>query len=743
MVDPYGPPVRASTRDLGPPPAKGLEKLNESLNRTGSLRDPRASSRERTETYDNYLAPVVDPFERPHSARPSGSGVSHAAEKYGLDKGPYDDERESRAGKSFKDDHVETRGFGIRSGSMGRRGSSADSVDMRTSLAPRTRPIPAIYTDGPILPPPFPRDYIPQVQVDDGRREMERREAERRERDRLAEREAERRNSELRERDRHKDRDYERVRGRERDTERDRAYGGEYDREYEREKPKYDSRQQEDSDRHRHSSIVAPAAAAATAAAVYGASTAGSDKRDRDDRHHDERYERDRRHERDEEEPRARAPPRKETLDREPPLRSVDYDRERSRRDPREHDDSDRYRHSSIVVPAAAAAATAAEGHRHMSVAAPSLAHPAATVVDAPPASEKRDRNRGLDREEEETRGWRPSRQDPINREDARAVDYDRERSQRTREYDDSDRHRHSSIAVPAAAAATAGATYGATSGAEKRDRDRGHEMEEEEDRMQRAARQEAPPVSPQDKRDWDRELVRAEEEPRARRKAKQDPNDHEDAIEREFDDRDRQERRKARRDSPEEDPDEDYRRRVQQQQMELARQEVVQEDRPKEFDRERERRYRDQQDEQALVLATSRHNSVFDDNATHESDHSNKDDLRLSRERDNRVRIVEPPKSESPPAAVKSILKQPTSQFPEHPNPVREGVAPLKDPTKKGIPPSARWTKIDRRLVNPQALEELQERFEERQDCVIVLRVLTKEDIQKFADRTAQIRGM
>jgi zinc finger CCCH domain-containing protein 13 len=69
--------------------------------------------------------------------------------------------------------------------------------------------------------------------------------------------------------------------------------------------------------------------------------------------------------------------------------------------------------------------------------------------------------------------------------------------------------------------------------------------------------------------------------------------------------------------------------------------------------------------------------------------------------------------------------------------------VAPLKDPTKKGIPPSARWTKIDRRLVNPQALEELQERFEERLDCVIVLRVLTKEEIQKFADRTAKIRGM
>ena len=61
---------------------------------------------------------------------------------------------------------------------------------------------------------------------------------------------------------------------------------------------------------------------------------------------------------------------------------------------------------------------------------------------------------------------------------------------------------------------------------------------------------------------------------------------------------------------------------------------------------------------------------------------------------------------------------------------------------TKKGIPPGARWTKIDRYLVNPQSLEEAKERFEERQDCVIVLRVLTKEEIQKLADRTREIRG-
>ncbi|KAL5334357.1 hypothetical protein BJX70DRAFT_19686 [Aspergillus crustosus] len=88
-----------------------------------------------------------------------------------------------------------------------------------------------------------------------------------------------------------------------------------------------------------------------------------------------------------------------------------------------------------------------------------------------------------------------------------------------------------------------------------------------------------------------------------------------------------------------------------------------------------------------------------------------------------------------------KGILKPPRDKFPEEPNPVREGVAPLKDAHKKGIPPGARWTKIDRRLVNPAALEAGQERFEERSEYVIVLRVLSKEEIQNYAVKTQEIR--
>ncbi|KAF2674523.1 hypothetical protein BT63DRAFT_12568 [Microthyrium microscopicum] len=63
-------------------------------------------------------------------------------------------------------------------------------------------------------------------------------------------------------------------------------------------------------------------------------------------------------------------------------------------------------------------------------------------------------------------------------------------------------------------------------------------------------------------------------------------------------------------------------------------------------------------------------------------------------------------------------------------------------DLEKGNLPPDARWTKIDRTLVNPEALLEANERFEERLDCVIVLRVLTKQEIQDLADRTERIRA-
>ena len=107
------------------------------------------------------------------------------------------------------------------------------------------------------------------------------------------------------------------------------------------------------------------------------------------------------------------------------------------------------------------------------------------------------------------------------------------------------------------------------------------------------------------------------------------------------------------------------------------------------------------------------------------------------------RLQLVEPSTSDEPEPKPKGILK-PARQvpFPEDPNPTREGVAPLKDAGKKGIPPGARWTKINRMLVNPAALEAAHERYEEREEYVIVLRVLSREEIQKYADDTKEIRG-
>lgn len=140
-----------------------------------------------------------------------------------------------------------------------------------------------------------------------------------------------------------------------------------------------------------------------------------------------------------------------------------------------------------------------------------------------------------------------------------------------------------------------------------------------------------------------------------------------------------------------------------------------------------------------------SSHHSRRHHSRTRDED-SYSDDSSTSEDRDPRhrqVRVVTPsedPREPEPP--IKGILRQPREKFPEDPAPVREGVAPLKDAGKKGIPPNARWTKIDRKLVNPEALEEGNERYEERPDYVIVLRVLTKEDIEAYALKTQEIRG-
>lgn len=110
----------------------------------------------------------------------------------------------------------------------------------------------------------------------------------------------------------------------------------------------------------------------------------------------------------------------------------------------------------------------------------------------------------------------------------------------------------------------------------------------------------------------------------------------------------------------------------------------------------------------------------------------------------ERQLRVVSPPREKVEDKPVKGILRQPREKFPEDPAPIREGVAPLKDAKKDGgVPADARWTKISRKLVNPAALDAGKERYEARDDFVIVLRVLNREEVQAYATKTQQIRGM
>lgn len=168
-------------------------------------------------------------------------------------------------------------------------------------------------------------------------------------------------------------------------------------------------------------------------------------------------------------------------------------------------------------------------------------------------------------------------------------------------------------------------------------------------------------------------------------------------------------------------DPEEDYRRRMEQVQRELGR---GSDDRTHDPDPDRERRRREREQRQrermdgrnsepSVVGSHSsfsevpppsqlRHSfenesvdgtnsttsrpglnrkpSILDEPMTNEpSQMAQIIDNSMSEKRENRVRIVDPP-TEQEERKPKGILKQPKPKFPEYPNAMREGVAPLKD---------------------------------------------------------------
>lgn len=384
----------------------------------------------------------------------------------------------------------------------------------------------------------------------------------------------------------------------------------------------------------------------------------------------------------------------------------------------------------------------------------------------------------------------------------------------RDRDYDRRDNSHATPAAVPVAAGAAAGAaaaTYGAAELLKSRDKDRDRERErerqrerelekereqrreyDERDRRDRASeprrddRRERVPEERRDKgpeerrdrgleerlppaaaayastQDADRKVRERQyednERERRARKAPSSEGGSGDERPRHYVDRDpnrESERRKEAPPKPEAalDPDEEYRRRIQQEAERSGRARD-----PGDSDRDKERRRRREDREKSRERAEDHYSRAPQSNVT-EAPHSRYNersssilDTDIVQEPDalssaatredprKSVQIVAPPKDPAP--APKGILRKPTAKFPEDPEPIREGVAPHKSALKgKDIPVNARWTKIDRRLVNPEALDEAKERFEERLDCVIVLRVLTKQEIQKLADRTKEIR--
>ncbi|KAL8990876.1 MAG: hypothetical protein Q9169_008011, partial [Polycauliona sp. 2 TL-2023] len=116
------------------------------------------------------------------------------------------------------------------------------------------------------------------------------------------------------------------------------------------------------------------------------------------------------------------------------------------------------------------------------------------------------------------------------------------------------------------------------------------------------------------------------------------------------------------------------------------------------------------------------------------------------------RVRVLDPPQHDSALVSRKSsprsysratqpdkpALRSPTERFPEDPDFVRPGVAATG---RKDIPKDARWTKIRRDLIDPEVLDRGRERFEEKEDFIIVLRVLTREEIERYAVETQSLR--
>ena len=57
------------------------------------------------------------------------------------------------------------------------------------------------------------------------------------------------------------------------------------------------------------------------------------------------------------------------------------------------------------------------------------------------------------------------------------------------------------------------------------------------------------------------------------------------------------------------------------------------------------------------------------------------------------------------------------------------------------GVPADARWTKLDRKLVSPEALATGNDQYEVRKDHILVFRPLKKQEIERYANLTLEMK--
>ncbi|KAK6391206.1 hypothetical protein LTR65_004665 [Meristemomyces frigidus] len=704
LIEPvYGDP-RASAKEIGPPPStRGWDKLSEGIGRTRSVRDapppPRnvAQSPNRARYADARDPYYVPPRTSSREGRPRANSKDNRAlavlhdrpveryDPYASDNEPREPRRPERRNSVTRkaDPSLERRGFGIRAESKDRYGRGSDESFEKGKQA---------YRDSGYVEP-HRRDTAPDINY----HEMARLEQEK------------------------KDREIARLQAEERD------------RGYEREKRRDGPRD--------------------------------------DDRGYDREYDRPRERDRETERETERERERQRMMERNEPERDRDRERHNHRRDTADRDYRKENGSSKDEGFAQSGLAKAATGGLAGAAAAFGLNKVFNKDKDKASDDERERERERKDREREREKEREREREKEMEKEKEREREREREReSQRARDLErEAERQRYEE---PPREKERDRRRPGPDSHSDdpapferERDRDRPREV----DRGLGFAF-EAPPEPPK------------AAQPERRERDRQRDRETDKVQEREFEREHEDVRPTAEMPKPAVDADEDYRRRMEQVQRELGHIPDDRQSTDSDPDRERRRREREarqrERDElrepklDAGIGMTGPFNEQppppalrrsFDNDSvtTGASSAAGEHGLRrrpsildqpmlaepsqiidnsLSDRRENRVRIVDPP-TEEEERRPKGILKRPTSKFPEHPNEVREGVAPLKDATKTGIPPGARWTKIDRKLVNPEALEAAQERFEERMDCVIVLRVLTKEEIQKLADRTREVR--